>query len=475
MSAMAKSESPLEPFKRALAHAARSLAEQPDLEVVFGGEGPSLVGPQGGHPRAVLPHPPRDMSEKEAARFRGLADQMALRLAHHDEGAHARLKPFNAAGAGLFEALEGARTNAIGANALAGVRENLGRLLEHDLERRGLTRAVDRTAVPWPEVMALMVRERLTGDAPPDGARAVVDLVRAEIEAKAGADLDRLAGALGDQEAFGRIVRSIVSDLDMGDDASDPADEGEDQEAEGRSRIRARARRATMRPMSRRSRPGPARRASPSARRTGARRCRPTWRSSPSCATTRPRRRGGARGAAGGARRLGRGAALQGLYDGVRRGGGGRRPLRSGGADASAGLSGSAAGGLVLGGGAAGQPAAAAAAGAAEPGVDLRPEEGMLDTARLVRVVTDPTSPLSLQAGGGGALPRHGVTLLLDNSGSMRGRPIMVAAVCADILARTLERCGVKVEVLGFTTRAWKGGLSRDDWIKAANPPSPAA
>jgi cobaltochelatase CobT len=67
------------------------------------------------------------------------------------------------------------------------------------------------------------------------------------------------------------------------------------------------------------------------------------------------------------------------------------------------------------------------------------------------------------------------VTLLLDNSGSMRGRPIMVAAVCADILARTLERCGVKVEILGFTTRAWKGGLSRDDWIKAGKPASPAA
>jgi cobaltochelatase CobT len=133
----------------------------------------------------------------------------------------------------LFEALEQARTDAIGANSLGGVRANLSVLLEHDLERKGLTHAVDRTAVPWPEVLALMVRERLTGAAPPPGADAVVDLVRGEVEGRAGADLDKLLGALDDQEAFGRIARAIVQDLDMGDDVSDPADDGEDEDAEG--------------------------------------------------------------------------------------------------------------------------------------------------------------------------------------------------------------------------------------------------
>src|SRR3712207_1676937 len=141
-----KPENPVEPFKRALAHAARSLAEQPDLEVVFSGEGPSLEG----H-RAVLPNPSKDLPPREAARIRGMADQMALRLAHHDDAAHARLRPYNSAGAQLFEAVEQARVEAIGANALGGVRANLAALLESELEKRGLTRALDRTAVPMAE------------------------------------------------------------------------------------------------------------------------------------------------------------------------------------------------------------------------------------------------------------------------------------------------------------------------------------
>jgi len=100
-------------------------------------------------------------------------------------------------------------------------------------------------------------------------------------------------------------------------------------------------------------------------------------------------------------------------------------------------------------------------------------EEGVLDTARLTRVITDPTSPLSFKAESESPFRDTVVTLLLDNSGSMRGRPIMVAAVCADVLARTLERCGVKVEILGFTTRAWKGGQSREAWITAGKPSMP--
>ncbi|MHB8284573.1 MAG: cobaltochelatase subunit CobT, partial [Caulobacteraceae bacterium] len=128
-------ESPTEPFKRALAHAARSLAETPDLEVVFSGEAPSLVGN-----RATLPHPPRNLNGKEASRIRGLADQMALRLAHHDQIAHARMRPSDAGAAGIFEAIEQARIESIGANALGGVRENLRAALEDQIERKGLAR-----------------------------------------------------------------------------------------------------------------------------------------------------------------------------------------------------------------------------------------------------------------------------------------------------------------------------------------------
>src|SRR5665213_1177991 len=171
-----KNEAPTEPFKRALAHAARSLAELPDLEVVFSAEGPSLQG----H-KAVLPHPPRDLPPKEAARIRGMADQMALRLAHHDEAAHARLRPHSADSGAIFEALEQARTDAIGANALGGVRANLAAALENDLERRGVGRS-DRAQAPIADVVNLLVRERLTG------AKAVVEQYRADIEARAGRD-----------------------------------------------------------------------------------------------------------------------------------------------------------------------------------------------------------------------------------------------------------------------------------------------
>jgi cobaltochelatase CobT len=104
---------------------------------------------------------------------------------------------------------------------------------------------------------------------------------------------------------------------------------------------------------------------------------------------------------------------------------------------------------------------------------DFDLEEGIIDVARLSRVVVDPFHPLSFKAERETEFRDTVVTLLLDNSGSMRGRPITVAATCADILARTLERCGVKVEILGFTTRAWKGGQSREAWLQAGKPANP--
>jgi len=100
-------------------------------------------------------------------------------------------------------------------------------------------------------------------------------------------------------------------------------------------------------------------------------------------------------------------------------------------------------------------------------------EEGILDAGRLARVVANPTTPLSFKVEKDTEFRDTVVTLLLDNSGSMRGRPISIAAICADVLARTLERCNVKVEVLGFTTRAWKGGLSREEWLGQGRPQQP--
>ena len=467
---MSKPESPTEPFKRALAHAARSLAETPDLEVVFSGDGPSLSGN-----RAVLPHPPRDLNSKEAARIRGLADQMALRLAHHDPAAYARGRPGSVQGQTIYEAVEQARIEAIGSNALGGVRANLKAVLEQTIERKGLVRMQDKANIPMADVLSLMVRERLTGEAPPDGAKAVVDLFRDEIEAKAGADLDKLFADINDQSAFSKTVRTILRDLDLGDAEMDAQDNDEEEgdedeqqseqndsddgDGEGQSQDAA-----SMEQME------------------------------------------GEQDAQEGEQELVEAEdddATE-MSDEAPEMGDGAKPARPDVKDGN-------------------QPeppykvfttAHDEIVGAEElcDGEELTRlrayldqqlsslssvvsklanrlqrrlmaqqnrtwsfdlEEGMLDVARLPRVIIDPTASLAFKQESDTEFRDTVVTILIDNSGSMRGRPIMVAAVCADILARTLERCAVKTEILGFTTRAWKGGLSRDDWIKAGKTPSP--
>ena len=468
-----KPESPTEPFKRALAHAARSLAETPDLEVVFSGEGPSLVGN-----RAVLPHPPRDLNSKEAARIRGLADQMALRLAHHDPVSHARARPGSPDGQAAFEAIEQARIEAIGSNNLGGVRANLAAALEARLEKQGLTRAVatDRQSAPMAEILSLMVRERLTGDAPPDGAKALVDILRADIEARAGKDLDRLAAAIDDQAAFARVTREILRDLDLGEEMSDATEQSEEDEGDEDQNTEA------------------------SEDDSGEGEGEQSDGAQPEQAETSDRES-----------EAGDEEMVQSEQDGevedadeAPEMGDGAKPARP-----------------DPGQGGAGEPAYKVFTTAYDevvPAEDLCDadeltrlrayldqqlnafssvvsrlanklqrrllaqqnrawtfdlEEGMLDVARLTRVIVDPTAPLSFKQEEDVEFRDTVVTLLIDNSGSMRGRPIMVAAVCADILARTLERCAVKVEVLGFTTRAWKGGSARDEWIKAGKPPAP--
>jgi cobaltochelatase CobT len=465
-----KSESPTEPFKRALAHAARSLAEQPDLEVVFSGDGPSLVGN-----RATLPHPPRDLTSREASRIRGLADQMALRLAHHDAAAHARLRPYDGQSAGIFEAIEQARIEALGSNALGGVRLNLATALEATLERKGFARTAPE-AVPLADVLGLIVRERLTGDAAPDGARAVVEAMRPGIEAKAGKDLDRLMESIEDQTAFGRITRAILKDLEMGDDSADsseeasdddteetdPSDQGEndesegegetpegstsersesaDQDQDGQDQQEMSAEESDDADMSDEA-PELADGAQPSRPEFKDKGLpEPPYRIFTNAADevvtaeelcdpdelTRLR-------AYLDQQLLALSSVVSRLANRLQ-----RRLLAQQNRSWS---------------------------------FDL--EEGILDVSRLTRVIIDPTAPLSFKMETDTEFKDTVVTLLIDNSGSMRGRPIMVAAICADILARTLERCGVKTEILGFTTRAWKGGQAREAWIKAGKPAHP--
>jgi cobaltochelatase CobT len=463
---MSGKETPTEVFKRALAHAARSLAEQPDLEVVFSGDGPALNG----H-RAILPHPPRELSGPETTRIRGLADQLALRVAHHDGAVHARAKPKSLEGGQIYDALEQARIEAIGANALAGVKDNLAAVLEHSALRQGMNHLVDRNAAPMADILAMLVRERLTGEPPPAPAKALVDSFRDEIEAKAGPDLDRLTGSIEDQKGFARIARAVIRDLEFSDDVSDAPDQDteEDSSEEGEPE---------------------------------------------------------ASGEGEGEDEAAQGSALEDAQESLSDTDAADSELAEAEDDDAAGDD------LEMADGDkparpdikdTGKPEPAykiftaehdetiAAEELCEPeeltrlrayldqqlanlsnvvsrlanrlqrkllaqqnrswNFDL--EEGMLDVARLTRVITDPTSPLSFKQERDTQFRDTVVSLLIDNSGSMRGRPIMVAAVCADILARTLERCGVKVEILGFTTRAWKGGASRDDWLKAGKPASP--
>ena len=471
---MAAAETPAELFKRALAHAARALAEQSELEVAFGSDGPKLANGV-----LTLPHPPRDPAGPESAALRGQADRLALRLANHDDAVHARTRPADRQAAEVFEAVEQTRVEAVGARVLAGVRANLDAALLTRLEKTGALRATEADRVPLAEAVALLARERLTGRRPPDGAGALLDLVRPELERRAGPQFDALAEVADDQAAFAGRLKAVLRALDLdpgdgqGDDASE--DEGEDKPEEQQ----------------------------------------------PDAADEQDEEEEDAGG--------GEGQSMDGSTDDQTAGD--ERESRPDGAPAEP--QGDATDeGPDLDEGALPNRQQRADDGRAvdayrvftsaydetidaaelcDPGelerlralldqqltalssvvarlanklqrrlmaqqnrswhFDL--EEGVLDTARLTRIVVDPTSPLSFKAESESPFRDTVVTLLLDNSGSMRGRPIMVAAVCADILARTLERCGVKVEILGFTTRAWKGGQSREAWISAGKPANP--
>ncbi|MFJ6025588.1 cobaltochelatase subunit CobT [Brevundimonas sp. NPDC092305] len=471
---MATADTPAEIFKRALAHAARALAEQAELEVAFGSDGPKL---QNGV--LTLPHPPRDPAGPESASLRGQADRLALRLANHDEALNARLRPTDTRAAEVFEAVEQARVEAVGSQSLAGVRANLDAALLTRLEKTGALRVTDAERVPVSEAVALLVRERLTGRRAPDGAGALLDLVRSELETKAGRKIDALSEVADDQTAFAERLKDVLRalDLDPGDgrgddasedqgdeepdpqdpDAADDQDEEEDDAGGGEGQSMDGSTDDQTAGDERESRPdgapadpdGDANDESPEL-------------SEGSLPNRQQTQDDG--------RAIDMYRVFTTAFDEVVDAAELCDPNEL---DRLRALLDSQLTAL--------SSVVARLANKLQRRLlaqqnrswhfDL--EEGVLDTARLTRIITDPTSPLSFKAESESPFRDTVVTLLLDNSGSMRGRPIMVAAVCADILARTLERCGVKVEILGFTTRAWKGGQSREAWITAGKPPAP--
>lgn len=463
-------ETPAEMFKRSLAQTTRALAgAEEELEVVYGAEGPRLSAG-----KIVLPHPPRVISEPDAERIRGQADALALKLAHHDEREHGRLRPQGAEARAVFDAVEDMRVQALGANAMKGVAGNLTAALTDSLERRGAARIKDRASAPLTEALALIVRERLTGLKPPENAKGLVDVWRADIEREAGKALDTLEAVAGDQRAFALRFRDVLNDLGIGDELGpdDHKDENEDassdqapppqsDNAEGEdeqeqdapsdlemldSDIDMETDRTISVETEESDDQDEAEQDDP-----GEKPIRPKMRNEPDDPSANYKVFTRTHDELISAEELCDAEELARLRTYLDQQ---LKPLQS-----------------VVGRLANRLQRRLLAKQNRSWSFDL--EEGVLDTARLTRVIVDPMSALSFKQEEDMPFKDTVVSLLLDNSGSMRGRPIMVAALCADILARTLERCGVKVEILGFTTRAWKGGLSKEDWLKAGRPPQP--
>ncbi|HEY5336621.1 MAG TPA: hypothetical protein VIJ85_00330, partial [Rhizomicrobium sp.] len=220
-----KPENPAEPFKRAVGTAVRALAGEPELEVAFSAEPPALKGL-----KARLPLPTRNLPPNEVAVVRGQGDAYALRRAYHEDKIHDQFRPQTADGAAIFEAAEQARVEAIGANAMTGVSHNLTANLDAKLTARGIAKVRDRADVPIADAVGLLVRERLTGLAPPENAKKAVDLWRPWIEEKAGTDLAKLQEAMRDQKTFAKLTRTILRDLEMGDDLSEDSESDSESE-----------------------------------------------------------------------------------------------------------------------------------------------------------------------------------------------------------------------------------------------------
>ena len=469
-----KAETPNEPFKRAIASCARAMSRHPELEITFAADKPSLVaGPEGA--RARLPEPPRKPSPLDAAILRGLADSMALRLACHDEGVHRRFAPENPAARALFDSVEQARVEAIGSRRMEGVASNLTAMLDDRFHRGPYAEVTERADAPLDDAVAMMVRERLTGLGPPAAARRIVDLWRPYVEEKAGGQLDRLDASILDQRAFARSIHKLLASLDMASDSLADTDEeedqsgddsppedadatdGESQEEQSRDKMEMEAAEDSADEVDEGAMEAADAPSGEFPDEAEAGEADEAAENKPSPPSGNERRGPDYKAFTTrfdetiGAEELCEPEELQRLRDYLDKQ---LQNLSSVVARLANRL----------------QRRLMAQQNRAWE-FDL--EEGMLDPARLSRVIIDPQQPLSFKAEKDMDFRDTVVTLLIDNSGSMRGRPITVAATCADILARTLERCGVKVEILGFTTRAWKGGQSREAWLQAGKPPAP--
>ncbi|SIR13118.1 MULTISPECIES: cobaltochelatase subunit CobT [Acidiphilium] len=464
---MAGEQSRSEDFKRATAGAVRAIAGSDEVQVAYQPGAAGLAGK-----RARLPSPTRALPAAEITRLRGIADSMALRLRHHDDAVHANRAPVAREARDAYDALEQARVEIVGAAFMDGVAANLHRKLQEDSEADGLDRMSRREQLPTAQALALLVRERMDPASVPEVARNILNLWRGTLPADAESALDELAAERADQDGFARAARRLLAAMDLaeaetsseeGDDSEDAGDQGEqslqqDNSGEGETESQqdqdqlmseapdsmeaesseaeadeeseednaAAADEAPAGPQQRRK---PVPEDPTTAYRAFTRAFDEEIAADELCDTEELARL-----------RQQLDQQLQHLHGVVSKLANRlqRRLLAQ-----------------------------------QQRAWEFDLEDGLLDVGRLARVVVDPLLPLSFKRERDTEFRDTVVTLLIDNSGSMRGRPISVAAMCGDILARTLERCAVKVEILGFTTRAWKGGQSREKWVGEGKPRNP--
>jgi len=459
----------LDRFRAVLAGATRAIAQDAEAEVVYAsdasGQSPGKVA------RVVSPGP--GLEPRLIAEARGAADALALRLRHHDPKLHATRAPVADEARAVFDALEAARFEALGTRAMDGVRANLNDLAEARVRGDAITRARTAEEVPLATAVSLLARERLTGQAPPEAARKGLKLVAAWIEEKAGAELDALALTIDDQMSFATLSRRLLEDLELADseeadqapDEGGDEDESEDEGADEADDVDGDG--SSGGDMEMRSEEterdegedesadseadvdeGEATSGQEGADQARANAQRRNWADEPVTDYKPFTTRFDEIVTAGELCDEEELTRLRAYLD---------QQMSS-------------LGGVVT--RLANRLQRRLMAQQARSW-DFDQEEGMLDAARLARVITSPGHSLSYKIERETEFKDTVVSLLIDNSGSMRGRPISIAATCADVLARTLERCGVATEILGFTTRGWKGGQSREMWLSEGRPPLP--
>lgn len=465
-------DSPVEPLKRAISITCRAITADHELAVAFGPGQPDIAG------HAMhLPEPSRAPKGREIAVLRGWADGLSLRAACHDTKLHGKLAPAGGQARAVYDAIERARVEAVGANRMPGMAKNLAARLEDHYAQARFAHVQSKGDAPLEDAVALIVREKLTGAAPPATAEAVVGLWRSSVEGRIGQALAKLPALTEDQEAFGRLARDILRALDLvteeefqgqendeetsdeqensegGDAETEPGEEGSEGQERPKESERDDGETGESEDVTEAAESEPYD-AEPGEEPEEAETAAP-WRPNPSVLDD-PERFGykvysRAFDEEVDAAELASPEELErlrGFLD---------KELKQL-SQAVSRLANKLQRKLLA------QQSRA---------WDFDLEEGTLDAARLPRVIIDPMHALSFKSERDTDFRDTIVTILIDNSGSMRGRPIMVAACCADILARTLERCGVKVEILGFTTRAWKGGQAREKWLVDGKPPNP--